>query len=308
MKGSVTLGFLLETNNLTKEFKGYKAVQNVNLQIEEGAVYGFLGPNGAGKTTTIRMLLGLMRPTEGEIKIFGKDMKKNKIDILKKIGSLVESPSYYGHLTGYENLEVTRKLLGLSKSHIVRVLKIVKLDDVAHRLVKKYSLGMKQRLGIALALLHRPALLILDEPTNGLDPSGIHEIRELIQRLPKEFGMTVLISSHNLSEIELIATHVGIIRKGKLLFQGTIGELQARNQPILKIETNYPKKVLEVLNSENIAAYLVENMIETKGHENAAFINKKIVEAGYDVSQLCLHPRSLEDIFLELTEEKETCS
>lgn len=298
---------ILKTNNLTKQFKGIKPVQNLNLHVEEGSVYGFLGPNGAGKTTTIRMLLGLMRPTQGDVHVFGKNIKEEKIEILKRVGSLVESPSYYRNLTGFENLEVTRKLLGIKKTEIDRVLKIVRLKDVADRLVKNYSLGMKQRLGIALALLNNPDLLILDEPTNGLDPSGIHEIRELINKLPNEYGITVLISSHNLSEIELIATHVGIIGNGKLLFQGTIEELQARSQPLLKLQTNEPKKVLDILNKENIFGSIVENNIEIIGHEeNAAFINKIIVNSGYDVSQLCLQPRSLEDIFLELTGSKET--
>lgn len=296
---------ILYTNHLTKQFKGFKPVQELNLQVEEGSVYGFLGPNGAGKTTTIRMLLGLMRPTSGDIHIFGKDMKREKIEILKKIGSLVESPSYYRNLTGYENLEVTRRLLGASKLEIDRVLEIVRLKDAAHRLVKDYSLGMRQRLGIALALLNNPELLILDEPTNGLDPAGIHEIRELINTLPKEYGITVLISSHNLSEIELIATHVGIIRTGQLIFQGTIQELRAKSQPLLIIQTDEPRNALGILTKENITGSVVGNVIQVAGHEDkAAFINERIVKSGYSVSRLYLQARSLEDIFLELTGEK----
>src|SRR5699024_5789234 len=196
------MNYVIQTNNLVKQFGRDKAVDNISLAIPEGEVYGLLGPNGAGKTTTIRMLLGLMKPTSGSIHIFNQDLNKERIDILKHVGSLVENPSYYPHLTAKENLEVIRKIYQVSRSRIGDVLEVVRLQDVADKKVKAFSLGMKQRLGIAIALLHQPKLLILDEPTNGLDPSGIIEIRHLIKRLPEEFGMTVLISSHLLSEID----------------------------------------------------------------------------------------------------------
>ena len=177
-------------------------------------------PNGAGKTTTIRMLLGLIRPTKGDVKIFDQDLKKDRLSILGKIGSLVETPTYYGHLSGYENLEAARRLLRIDNTDRVKeVLKIVQLEGAKDKKVKNYSLGMKQRLGIATALLNRPQLLILDEPTNGLDPAGIHEIRELIKEMPAKFGMTVLVSSHLLSEIDLMATQVGIIQNGRCFFK-----------------------------------------------------------------------------------------
>ena len=211
--------YVIETSNLTKKFGKFLAVNSIDLQVPKGGIYGFLGPNGAGKSTTIRMLLGLMKETQGQVKVFGKSIKEDRRAILKRVGSMVETPSYYGHLTAYENLEVSRKILGVEKKEINRVLEIVKLMDVQHKAVKKFSLGMKQRLGIAQALLGNPELLILDEPTNGLDPSGIIEMRELIKSFPEKYGITVLISSHILSEIELIATHVGIINKGKLLFR-----------------------------------------------------------------------------------------
>ena len=222
--------YIIETKNLTKRFGKFTAVDGVNLQVPQGGIYGFLGPNGAGKSTTIRMILGLVNETKGEIKVFGDSIKRNRIQILKRVGSMVESPSYYGHLTAYENLEITRQILGVEKKEIGRVLEIVKLTDVQNKTVKKFSLGMKQRLGIAQALLGTPELLILDEPTNGLDPSGIIEIRELIKGLPHKYGITVLISSHILSEIELMATHVGIINKGKLLFQGTMDDLRDKQK------------------------------------------------------------------------------
>ncbi|CAM2932218.1 ABC transporter ATP-binding protein [Clostridium sporogenes] len=217
--------FIIETKNLTKSFESFNAVSNLNLQVKKGRIYGFLGPNGAGKSTTIRMLLGLIKPTNGEINIFGKSIKENRIKILKNTGSLVESPSYYANLTAYENLKISAKILNLKESYIDDVLETVKLTEWKNTQVKKFSLGMKQRLGIALALIGEPDLLILDEPINGLDPEGIHEIRELIKELPKINGMSVLISSHILSEIQIMADDIGIINLGKLLFQGSLDEL-----------------------------------------------------------------------------------
>ena len=187
---------VIETSHLTKNFGKFLAVNSIDLRVPKGGIYGFLGPNGAGKSTTIRMLLGLIKETQGQVKVFGKSIKEERLAILKQVGSMVETPSYYGHLTAYENLEVTRKILGVEKKEINRVLEIVKLTDVRHKAVKKFSLGMKQRLGIAQALLGNPELFILDEPTNGLDPSGIIEMRDLIKSFPEKYGITVLISSH----------------------------------------------------------------------------------------------------------------
>ncbi|WP_066504181.1 ABC transporter ATP-binding protein [Abyssisolibacter fermentans] len=221
--------YIIETNNLTKAYKDMVAVNNVNLKIREGLIYGFLGPNGAGKSTTIGMLLGLIKPTKGSVKIFDMDIKKNRMKILRNIGSIIESPSYYGNLSAYDNLKISADILGLDYKNIGEVLGTVNLTKVKNKKVKKFSLGMKQRLGIAQALIGMPKLLLLDEPTNGLDPVGIHEIRELIKSLPKKYGMTVLISSHILSEIELIANDIGIINEGKLLFQGTLDELKNSN-------------------------------------------------------------------------------
>lgn len=237
--------YIIETRNLTKKFGKFLAVNQVNLLVPKGGIYGFLGPNGAGKSTTIRMLLGLIKETKGEVKVFNQSIKDDRIAILSRIGSMVETPSYYGHLTAYENLEVTRKILGAEKKEIERVLEIVKLTEVRNKAVKKFSLGMKQRLGIAQALLGKPELLILDEPTNGLDPSGIIEIRELIKSLPKDYGITILISSHILSEIELMATHVGIINKGSLLFQGSMNDLREKQKVVIQLEVE-PRAEVEV--------------------------------------------------------------
>lgn len=221
---------VIETSGLTRRYGAKLSVDNLNLRVQKGSIFGFLGPNGAGKTTTIRMLLGLIRPTAGTIHIFNQELSKHRKDILRRTGSLVESPSYYGHLSGYENLDVIAKILQVSSKRVDEVLGIVRLTSAAKQAVKGYSLGMKQRLGIAAALLGNPDLLILDEPTNGLDPAGIHEIRALIKDMPKQQGITVVVSSHLLSEIDQMATHVGIVDHGKLLFQNSIEQLRAKGQ------------------------------------------------------------------------------
>ena len=211
---------------LTKEYGGIECVAQLNMNVKEGRIYGFLGPNGAGKSTTLKMLLGLVRPTDGEITIFGKRLTpKTRLEILRSTGSLIESPSYYGHLTARENLKIYQTILGVSEKNIDEVLKIVRLDRQKNKKTSAYSLGMKQRLGLASALLSFPKLLILDEPTNGLDPAGIQEMRELIRSLPKQYGMTVIVSSHLLSEIDQMADDIGIIAAGKMKYQGELSRL-----------------------------------------------------------------------------------
>lgn len=217
---------IVTTEHLTKKYKSFIAVNDVSLHIRKGSIYGFLGPNGAGKSTTMKMLLGLTAPTKGVFTIDGKQFPADRIPILKEIGSFIESPSFYANLTGRENLDIIRRILELPKSAVDDALELVGLSEFADRLAKKYSLGMKQRLGLAGALLGRPPILILDEPTNGLDPSGIHEIRNLIKSLPDLYDCTILISSHMLSEIELIADDIGILNHGHLLFEGSLDELQ----------------------------------------------------------------------------------
>lgn len=211
---------------LTKKYGGIECVAQLNMKVKEGRIYGFLGPNGAGKSTTLKMLLGLVRPTDGEITIFGKRLTpKTRLEILRSTGSLIESPSYYGHLTARENLKIYQTILGVSEKNIDEVLKIVRLDRQKNKKTSAYSLGMKQRLGLASALLSFPKLLILDEPTNGLDPAGIQEMRELIRSLPKQYGMTVIVSSHLLSEIDQMADDIGIIAAGKMKYQGELSRL-----------------------------------------------------------------------------------
>lgn len=220
------MNYIITTEQLTKKYKSFVAVNDVTLHIRKGSIYGFLGPNGAGKSTTMKMLLGLTAPTNGSFTIGGKHFPTDRIAILKEVGSFIESPSFYANLTGKENLDIIRRILGLPQSTVDDALELVGLSEFGNRLAKKYSLGMKQRLGLAGALLGRPPILILDEPTNGLDPSGIHEIRNLIKSLPDLYDCTVLISSHMLSEIELIADDIGILNHGRLLFEGSLDDLR----------------------------------------------------------------------------------
>lgn len=220
------MDYMITTEQLSKKYKQFSAVNNVSLHIQKGSIYGFLGPNGAGKSTTMKMLLGLTAPTKGSFVIDGKQFPGDRLSILKEVGSFIEAPSFYANLTGRENLDIIRRILELPKNTVDEALELVGLSEFGGRLAKKYSLGMKQRLGLAGALLGRPPILILDEPTNGLDPSGIHEIRNLIKSLPGIYDCTVLISSHMLTEIELIADDIGILNHGRLLFEGSMEELR----------------------------------------------------------------------------------
>src|SRR5215813_7172541 len=245
---------LIETRGLTRRFGVQLAVDALNLSVPAAGVYGFLGPNGAGKTTAIRMLLGLIRPNAGEVYLFGQPLVTNRYSLMRRVGALVEMPSLYPHLTGRENLEVTRRLLGVRRELVDLALETVRLTKDANRRVREYSLGMRQRAGLALALLNKPDLLILDEPTNGLDPAGIHEMRDLIRRLPGESGLTVFLSSHLLSEVEQIASHIGIIHEGHLLFQGTLAELQAQRQEHLVVGVKQSEQAMSCLTSAGWSA------------------------------------------------------
>ncbi len=234
---------MIETYHLTKTYSDFTAVSDLNLHIQKGRIYGFLGPNGAGKSTTMKMLLGLTKPTRGTFQINGKSYPKDRMAILREIGSFIEAPAFYGNLSGEENLDIIREILRLPKSSVGEALKTVGLFEHRKRLAKKYSLGMKQRLGLAGALLGQPPILILDEPTNGLDPAGIHEIRTLIRSLPQKYDCTVLVSSHLLSEIELMADEIGILNHGRLLFEGALQELkdwaQRQGLPIDNLEDTF---------------------------------------------------------------------
>ncbi|CAI8857056.1 ABC transporter ATP-binding protein [Bacillus pseudomycoides] len=299
--------YIVETNNLTKKYKNSSVVGGVNLKIPEGEIYGFLGPNGAGKTTSIRMLLGLIKATEGNITIFGKDLNKNRLSILSDVGALVENPSYYAHLNAIENLEVYRILRNIPKEKVHAVLKTVGLQNAAHQKVKEYSLGMKQRLGLAIALLGDPRLLILDEPTNGLDPQGIHEMRELIKSLAKERGITILVSSHLLSEIDQMATYVGIISKGRLIFQDKIEILRQHSQNSIKLLVDKPKETLKIILASGIPSVMEKDKIVISNTNNTAIakIVKTLVANDISVFRIEEEKNSLEDIFLNIVKEEQ---
>ena len=298
---------LIETKALSYNFnRDTKTLDNINLQVVEGSIYGFLGPNGAGKTTTLRLLLGLLKKQEGSIEIFGKGFEHNKLEILRKLGSLIEQPSIYGHLTARENLEVYRKLYGAGKERIEEVLKMVSLTYTKNKKAKQFSLGMKQRLSIAIALLPKPELLLLDEPTNGLDPNGIIEIRELIKTLNKEQGVTVLVSSHILAEVEKMATHVGIIHKGKMVFQGGLQNLQQlkHKQSFLELETTDNDIALQLLKdfgAERLNGHLV---LPFTNKLQSASINRMLIEKGIDVYRMQPQQNDLEQLFLDITSDK----
>lgn len=295
--------WIVETENLTKTFGRETAVDGVNLKIAKGDIYGFLGPNGAGKTTTIRMLLGLVKPTRGTVRLFGRDMARERIAILRKVGALVESPSYYPHLTARENLETLRIVLDAPKFRIDEVLDIVKLTAAADKKVKTFSLGMKQRLGIAAALLNEPELLILDEPTNGLDPAGIIEIRELIRRMPSEYGITVFISSHLLAEVDQVATKVGVLDKGKLLFQGPIGRMRELARPAVRLKTDDAERARRALLARGFSLQRDGDwlVLEERTDERVAEAVARLVQDGFPVYRVEEEKMPLEQIFLQMT-------
>lgn len=294
---------IIETQQLTKIYGGTPRVDQVNLKVQQGEIFGFLGPNGAGKTTTLKMLLGLVQPTQGTVKLFGQELRNHRLEILNRTGSLIESPSYYGHLTGLENLRVMQRLRSLPAKNIDKVLQIVRLDNHRHKPAGQYSLGMKQRLGLAMALLAFPSLLILDEPTNGLDPAGIGEIRELIKSLPAQYDMTIVVSSHLLSEIEQTATSVGIISDGKLLFQGAMAALQAQNRAAVHFRIDDPVRAVRILSEYGYRPRMQEQQLVFSAMPDAevARVNEILVSGQIAVSRIVEFRQSLEDIFLDLT-------
>ena len=277
---------------------------DVNLQVPKGCIYGFLGPNGAGKTTTLRLVLGLLRKQQGSVALFGREFSKHRIACLAKIGSLIESPSLYEHLTATENLRVMQKIHRVQASRIRDVLELIGLSSTRNKLVGQFSLGMKQRLSIGLALLHEPSLLILDEATNGLDPSGIIEMRELLKKLNRENGVTILISSHLLSEIEKLANQVGIIHRGRLLFQGTLGQLRERQQEagIVTLGTSDDLRALQFLSAQVPEARIENGCITMPclSSERLARMNRQLVEQGIDVYKLVAVQSDLETIFMDM--------
>lgn len=296
---------IIQTHHLSKRYGSVLRVNDLDLRVPEGCIYGFLGPNGAGKSTTLKMILGLVRPTAGDVAVFGEGMtRRNRLRILSQIGSLIESPSYYGHLTGEENLRIVQTMRGVPAQNIREVLEIVRLTDAKDKRAAHYSLGMKQRLGLAAALLGYPRLLILDEPTNGLDPAGIQEMRELIKALPSRFGMTVVVSSHLLSEIDQMADHVGIIREGELVFQDSLAALHSKSQHHLALRTTDNARAGQLLRERRLRVSTDEEgwlVLPLLTDETTAALAELLVTQRIGVLRLEERQKSLEDIFLELT-------
>ncbi|MCM1134591.1 MAG: ATP-binding cassette domain-containing protein [Clostridium sp.] len=317
--------FIIQTKELTKSYvsshaaghafakngRAANVVDNVNLAVPEGCIYGFLGPNGAGKSTTMKMLLGLVKPTKGDISILGTPLvsagksvgEKERLAILAHTGSLIESPAYYGHLTGRENLEILCALKNVPQKEIDEVLSIVRMEKQQDKKAGHYSLGMKQRLGLAGALLGHPKLLLLDEPTNGLDPAGISEMRELICSLPKTYRMTVMVSSHLLSEIDQMADYAGIINGGRLIYQDSLLHLHQYSRRQLRLRTTNNNRAAAILNENQIDYQAVEEFLAFPeiSDEKTAFLISTLVKEGVGILRVEEHQKSLEDIFLGLT-------
>lgn len=297
---------LIETQDLNFAYsKSEIILQDLNLKVEQGSIYGFLGPNGSGKTTTIRLLLGLLPHLKNNIKLFGRNLKDNRINILSRTGSLIEQPSLYEHLSGFDNLEITRRIRNVNKNRIDKVLELVDLKAACRKTVKEYSLGMKQRLGLAIALLSEPELLVLDEPVNGLDPNGIIEIRDLLLKLNKENGITVFLSSHLLSEVEKIVTHLGVLSKGELVFQGqyeNLQELQNKSATIY-IETSDNPRSFEIINARFQTLPMLHShiMVPYQDKEQMAAICRMLVQTNISIYKMQLQNKNLESIFLEIT-------
>lgn len=290
---------VITTHGLTKAFGGHIAVDGLDLAVPQGVVYGFLGPNGSGKSTTMKMLLGLMRPTSGEITLFGERLSpSSRGALLPSIGSMIEAPPGYGHLTGRENMRIVADMLGLDDAQTDRALATVRLTEHRDKLVRNYSLGMKQRLGIAMALAREPSLLVLDEPTNGLDPAGIEEVRTLLTSLARQ-GITVMVSSHLLDEIDKMASVLGILANGRMLFQGTRHELFQHSIPDLIIETPDSEAAL----AQGIAAVMVPEGVQISGidQERTAEVIHRLAAAGVRMYEVRRVQQSLEDVFMDLT-------
>ncbi|WP_396593679.1 ABC transporter ATP-binding protein [Brevundimonas sp. R86498] len=297
----------VETEALTRRFGRHLAVDRLSLRVPEGAIYGFLGRNGAGKTTTLKMLLGLLKPTAGAARVCGIDVARDRIGAARKVGALLEAHGFYGNLTGRENLDLTRTLLGLAASEIDRVLEVVDLTDNAQRRVSDYSLGMRQRLGLARAMLGAPPVLILDEPTNGLDPDGIADMRGFLKSLPERTGATVLLSSHLLGEIEQTATHIGIVNDGRLVLEGELARLKAEMAPEIGLRVDDAARATALLRTRDLTIReegggLVARLRPGIDHDTAtAALNRDLVEAGVQVFAIGPRSPSLEGLYRTVT-------
>ncbi len=300
------MDYIIETKNLTKQYGTAKSVNSLNIHVRKGRIYGLLGRNGAGKTTTMKMLLGLTKPTSGEVMIWEKSLAGNEKNALPRIGSLIESPGFYPNLTATENLQIFAALRGLNdKSAVKEALELVSLPYKDRKLYSQYSLGMKQRLAIALAVMHDPELLILDEPINGLDPIGIAEVRAFIRALCDERGKTILISSHILSEIALLADDIGIIDKGVLLEEESLGELEAKSSRYIRLTVSDSDKAVKILEHQfHEYRYAVQDVHGLQIYNPDLSVGRIVttfVKDGLEVSEAFIHEESLEDYFKRVT-------
>lgn len=300
--------YILQTNNLTKTIGGKDLVKNVNLHIKKGEIYGFLGPNGAGKTTVMKMITNLWKPTDGNIEVFGETLTPQSYEVLKRMGSIIEFPTFYNHMTGYENLKLHCEYMGYYKhDSIENALDMLDLTDAAQKPVKNYSLGMKERLGIARAILCKPELLILDEPTNGLDPAGMKQIRDLLKTLCEEYGITIMVSSHILSEIESIADTIGVINHGMMIKEIGMKEIEEMSLAYIELTVANPKKAAYVLSDKlGISNFKIieNNTIRIYDQHNSTQELSKVMALN-DVEVMALGKQSetLEDYFLKMTAE-----
>ena len=299
---------MVETEGLSRRFGARTAVEGVSMTVPDQAVYGFLGRNGAGKTTTLKMLLGLIRPSAGEARIGGVDVGRDRIGAARKVGALLEAHGFYGNLTGRENLDISRRLLGLPTTEVERVLGVVEMRADAGRRVAGYSRGMRQRLGLARAMLGAPPILVLDEPTNGLDPDGIAEMRRFLRDLPAQTGATVLLSSHLLGEIEQIATHVGVIHQGRLVLEGELAALKAAGAPEIHLRVDDCGRAAAVLAQHDLTVTeggegLTVRLCSGQDHDAVtAGLNRALVEQGIAVFAIGARERSLEGLYRQVTE------
>lgn len=307
------MSILVQTNDLTKTIGGKELVCDVNLHLKKGEIYGFLGPNGAGKTTVMKMITNLWKPTKGTIELFGETLEKDSYEVLKRMRSIIEFPVFYEHMSGRENLQLHCEYLGYyEKGCVENALEMLSLSDAADKPVKKYSLGMKQRLGIAREVLSRPELLILDEPTNGLDPSGMKQIRDLFKMLCKEYGITMMISTHILSEIEGIADTVGVINRGRLKEEISMKEIRERNLSYIELSVKNTKKAAYILTEglglDNFRIMDERNIRIYEAGAAVGEITKALAVQGAEIDFIGKKAETLEDYFLKITrEEDERC-
>ena len=299
------MSYIIKTTQLTKVFQGKEVVSDVNMKVKKGEIYGFLGPNGAGKTTIMKMLTNLVKPTSGEIEIFGEKLTNTSYEVLKRMGSIIEYPVFYDRLTARENLDLHCEYMGYyDKKAIDAALDLVKLKNIEDKSVKDFSLGMKQRLGIARAIITKPELLILDEPINGLDPVGIKELRDLFQMLCREYGITMLISSHILGEIEQIADTIGVISEGKLIKEVSMDEIHEQNTEYIELVVNDVKKAFYVLDEIlHLTNFKVVDELRFRIYDTGTSqseISKTLILNGVIIEEINKKNHSLEDYFLTL--------